>query len=100
MLDDGRTRIVSTLHHRCGHIMHQEFTDVEQMKCDRANARFSICHSCNLVRTGASEWMEEEIYFDRQRVNRQQGHPLLEIQDRKWGPKGCDNPTMFYLVAR
>ena len=99
-LDDGRTRINSTLHYRCGHVVPQVFTCAETMRDDRANARFAICRACHLVNSGASEWMEEEIFFDRQRINRRMGHPLLVIQDRKWAPQECDNPTMFYLVAR
>jgi len=67
------------------------------MKMDRANARFSICKECYLKSIGASEWIEEEIFFDRRRAHDQgSSGTQLVIVDKKWGPEGCDNPTMFY----
>jgi hypothetical protein len=83
---------VADLHYRCGHISQQSYSSRQKMEMDRANARFAICKDCYMKSIGASEWIEEEMFFDRVRGRRER----FKIVDSKWGPKGCDNPTMFY----
>jgi len=91
------TSIRADVHYRCGHIVSTHFTDAETAKMTRANARFSICKDCYLKNIGASEWIEEECYFDRRRAHEQSGHEgTMVVVDKMWGPEGCDNPTMFY----